>query len=195
MTNPLRTLYDTSAEHMTYGIGTMDLGVGPPAPIIMIQHGDWSREKLKMIRESFKGGIILTCSEHKPGVHHIHLATREVLTFEHAESEHTSVLRAPAWDAHLADVDHAAFRVFEAHCRQRGGFLLLVQAHTWEFLTVVDDGRGTVSVGVLLARATSTSDGRSRPEDSAIAVLRSKSVPVQFRFAYVSSPGQGANAP
>jgi hypothetical protein len=36
-------------------------------------------------------------------------------------------------------------------------------AYASMFLTVVDDGRGAVSVGVLLARETATSDERSRP--------------------------------
>jgi hypothetical protein len=149
----LHRLYDASAEDMRYGIGTVDLGTCPPAPIIMIQYGNWSREKLEVIRDSFRSGITLSSSERKSGVHHIHLATREVLTFEHAEGEHTSVLRAPAWDAHLASVEGSAFRVFDECRRQRGGFLLVTQAGGWEFMTAVDGMRDRAIVGTMLPRA------------------------------------------
>jgi hypothetical protein len=42
------------------------------------------------------------------------------------EGEHTSVLRAPAWDAHLAEVEDRAFRLLDANRQRYGGFLLLI---------------------------------------------------------------------
>jgi hypothetical protein len=70
--------------------------------------------------------------------------------------EHASVLRAPAWDAHLKDVDGTAFRVFEANRQHRGGFLLRVQAGGREFMTVVDDAEERVIVGSIVPRSAPT---------------------------------------
>ena len=62
----------------------------------------------------------------------------------------TSVLRAPAWDAHLARVDSQIFASFEAERQQTGGFLLLVQAKAGEFLSVIDDAKDRTLVGAIL---------------------------------------------
>ena len=75
----LKQLYDATQEDMRYAIGTMDLGTGPPAPIICIHYRDWSREQLEVVRETFESGIILTSAECRPGVHHVYLATRETI--------------------------------------------------------------------------------------------------------------------
>ena len=142
---------------MTYGIGAIDLGTGSPAPIISIYYRGWSREQLEVVRETFKSGIILSSAERKPGVHHVYLGTRETISMQQTEGEHTSVLRGPAWDAHLVDVDGSAFRVFQANRRRRGGFLLLVQTGEWEFLTaVVDEHENRAIVGAMLPSTEGT---------------------------------------
>jgi len=128
MNTKLRQLYDASQEDMHDGIGTIDLGTGPPAPIISIRYLGWSRAKLEVVRESFRSGIILSSARRESGLLHAYLGTRETMTIEYAEGEKTDVLRASAWDAHLADIDGAAFEAFDANRRHRGGFLLLVQA-------------------------------------------------------------------
>lgn len=164
MNSKLRRLYDASEEDMTYGIGVLDLGTGPPAPIIRIRYRGWSRAKLEIIRESFRSGIILSSARRNSGLYHACLGTRETMTIEHAEGEHTDVLRAPAWDAHLADIDGAAFAVFDTDRRRRGGFLLLMQAGEWEFLTVVDELRDQAIVGVTVPLRTQ--DLASRTQDT-----------------------------
>jgi hypothetical protein len=109
----LRRLYEASEEDMRFAIGTMQQGTDLPMPIICIVYRDWSREQLKIVRESFHAGITLTHQEHGPGVHQIRLATLETITIEQAEGGHTSVLRAPAWDADLVGIDGAALRAFD----------------------------------------------------------------------------------
>lgn len=65
---------------------------------------------------------------------------------------HTSVLRAPAWDAQLAKVEDQALRIFEAGRTRYGGFLLLLQTPEWEFLAGLDEISGSTSVGSILPR-------------------------------------------
>jgi len=152
MNRKLRQLYDASEEDMTYGIGAIDMGTVSPAPIISIHYRAWSREKLEIVRESFKLGVILSSARRESGTYHAYLGTRETITIQQPEGEHTSVLRAPAWDAHLTDVDGAAFEVFDANRRRWGGFLLLAQAGEWEFMTAVDEARDRAIVGATLPR-------------------------------------------
>lgn len=152
MANSLRRLYDASEEDMAYGIGVIDLGTVPPAPIISIHYRDWTREQLELVRESFKSGIVLTCTAKSPGVHHVHLATEETISFQQAEGGHTTLLRAPAWDADLGVVEEAAFQVFEASRQAQGGFLVLLQTAEWEFLAAFDDRCDGVEVGPIQPR-------------------------------------------
>jgi hypothetical protein len=112
MRNKLHRLYDASAENMKYGIGAIDAGTGPPTPIICIQYRNWPREKLKIVRESFRSGIILSSTVAKSGLCDVHLRTRELVGLQQVENEHITVLRAPAWDAHLQGIDGPAFESF-----------------------------------------------------------------------------------
>lgn len=156
MNRTLRQLYDASEEDMTYGIGVMDLGTGIPSPIVCIHYKEWSREQLELVRESFHDGIVLTTAEKLPGVHHVHLATRETMSFQHVEGGQTAVLRAPAWDADLGEVDEVAFQIFEANRQVRGGFLVLLQSAEWEFLVAVDDRFDGIEVGPIQPRSLPT---------------------------------------
>jgi hypothetical protein len=82
----------------------------------------------------------------------VYIGTRETIAIQQAEGKRTSILRAPAWDADLADVEHRAFRLFEANRKRRGGFLLLVLTREWEFLTAVEDADDRTIVGAILPR-------------------------------------------
>lgn len=150
MKSKLRQLYDASEEDMTYGIGAIDMGTGPPAPLISIRYRGWLRQKLEIVRDSIKSGVILSSARRESGTYHAYLGTREMITVQQAEGEHTAVLRAPAWDAHLRDVDGAAFEIFDANRRRRGGFLLLVQAGEREFITAVDEANDRAIVGAII---------------------------------------------
>jgi hypothetical protein len=152
MNNDLKQFYESTEEDLIYGIGLIQLVDAESTPFIYIHYRDWSREKLEVVRESFQGGLILVSAERKPGQHHVYIGTRETIAVQQAGDEHTSILRAPAWDAHLADVAGGAFRLFKAHRERRGGFLLLVQTAEWEFLTAVDDVDHRTFVGIILPR-------------------------------------------
>lgn len=161
MKNKLRQLYNASEEDMTYGIGVVVMGTGPPTPIISVHYCGWSREKLEIVRESFKSGIVLSSTEVGPGVYQVHVATRERISIQHAVGKDKSVLRAPAWDADLTDVDGAAFQVFDANRRRRSGFLLLVQAGAWEFMTAVNETNEPTIVGTILPRHSAVATDHS----------------------------------
>ena len=153
MNHSLRELYESTEEDMFFGIGLIQLPDAKPAPYIHVFYQDWSREKLEVVRESFKSGLILVSAERKPGLHHLYIGTRESIALQQTEGEHTSVLKAPAWDAHLADVEDLTFRMFEINRKRHGGFLLLVQTPEWEFLTAVEDPEDRTVVGPVQGRS------------------------------------------
>jgi hypothetical protein len=153
MNNDLRQLYESTEEDLLYGIGLIQLMEAEPTPFIHIHYRDWSREKLEIVRESFKGGLILVSAERKPGRHYVYIGTKETIAIQHRKGEHTSILRAPAWDAHLKDVEERAFRLFEANRQRHRGFLLLAQTPNREFLTAVDDADDRITVGAILPRS------------------------------------------
>ncbi len=65
----------------------------------------------------------------------------------------TGVLRAPAWDAQLSNIDPAIVRRFQADRARVGGFVLLVQTPEWEFLTVVEGSGVRCAVGSITPRS------------------------------------------
>ena len=150
MNNELDELYESTAEDLRFGIGTLELPNLQPAPIILVHYCDWSLEKLDVIRESFRDGVILLRGRRSDDARDLYLATRERICLQAEQDGHTSMLRAPAWDARLANVDVSVLRIFEAERQHFSGFLLLVQAEEWEFLTVVDDSRDRTIVGAVL---------------------------------------------
>jgi hypothetical protein len=153
MKNLLRQLCDSTEEDLIYGVGLIQLTDADPAPFIHIRYRSWSRERLEVVRESFQGGLILVSAERKPGQHHVYIGPRETIAIQQREGGHTSILRAPAWDAHLADAENRASWVFEANRKHCGGFLLLVQTPEWEFLTAVEDADDRTIVGVIWPRS------------------------------------------
>jgi hypothetical protein len=152
MNHDLRKLYESTAEDLIYGVGLFQLPNAGPVPLIHIHYRGWSREKLEVVCESFKSGLILVSGRRKNGNQDLYIATREQIALHQKEGADTSILRAPAWDAHLAQVEEQAYAVFEAQRRRSGGFLLLVQTPAWECLTVVDDCDQTI-VGDILPRS------------------------------------------
>ncbi len=95
MTNgiDLKQLYHATEEDMRFAIGSIAVAGQPPVPIIQIHYHDGSREKLEVVRESFKSGLILVSAERKPGLHHLYLGTRETIAIQQTEGEHRSILR------------------------------------------------------------------------------------------------------
>ena len=139
MNKTLKELYESTAEEFLFGICMLQLPRCTPAPYIHIHYPDWSREKLDVVRETFRGGITLVSSRRPTGHHDMHLTTRETVTIQCPDESDTSVLRGPAWSAHLSAIEHEELTAFES---QRGGFdgyLLLLQTPQWEFLTGIDD--------------------------------------------------------
>lgn len=73
MNNDLTKLYESTEEDMSYGIGLIQLTDAEPAPFIHIHYRDWSREKLEVVRESFKDALILVSAERRPGQHYVYI--------------------------------------------------------------------------------------------------------------------------
>ncbi len=96
MNNELEQLYENTAEDLRFGIGTLKLPNLRPAPIIQIHYRDWSRGKLDVIRQSFRGGVILVSGRRASGACDLYLATRERIGLQAKHDGHTSMLRAPA---------------------------------------------------------------------------------------------------
>lgn len=109
----LEDLYRATEEDLLYGIGLLALPDQDPAPIIHIHYRNWSREKLEIVRESFRGGLVLTFSCQTGGTRDLHISTRERVAMRATEGDHTSILRAPAWDAHLGGIDDQVVRRFK----------------------------------------------------------------------------------
>lgn len=135
----LKNVYASTAEDLRFKIGTMQLGNIPPAPVIEIRYACWTREKLEVVRESLRDGLRLTVHPQQEGLVDFYLATSETITLQAQQAEHTSILRAPAWDARLVGIETSVVRIFEVQRRHHGGFLLLMQSAACEFMTIVDD--------------------------------------------------------
>ncbi len=150
MHDELQKLYESTGEDLLFGIGTIQLPNLKPAPVIQIHYEDWSREQLEVVRNSFRDGLILASGKRSNTVRDLYIATRQRMALRAKADGHTAVLRAPAWDAHLAKVEERVFHIFEAERQRYGGFLLMVQTAEWEFLTAHDDARDRTIVGVVL---------------------------------------------
>ena len=150
--NDLDRLYEATVEDMLFAIGIL-LTESGPAPYIHIFYRDWTREQLEVVRQSFKSGLTLVMGERKHGTRDLYLASREKVALQAEDNGHTSVLRAPSWDARLADIDEAVVCAFETNRRRHGGFLLLVQTPEWEFLSSVSNVDGRTSVGAVLTQS------------------------------------------
>ena len=148
----LEDLYRATEEDMEFAIGLLALPNLEPAPYIHIHYRNWTRGMLEVVRESFTDGLILVNGKRKRGKCDLVLRTHERIALQAKENGHTSVLRAPAWDAHLAGVDEAAVDRFEASRAPYGSFVVLVQTPEWEFLTTVCDPRGTTVPGRIQRR-------------------------------------------
>ena len=155
MNDHLHKLYDATAEDLLFGIGRLVLPDCRPAPCIQIHYTTWSLEKLDVVRGSFRDGLLLTSQQCPAGAYDLSIATRQWVTLQSERNGHTSLLRGPAWDAVLEGVEREAFGVFERGRRAFGGFLLLMQASCWEFMTGVDESKDTATVGVIVPRTTS----------------------------------------
>jgi hypothetical protein len=151
-TKHLEDLYRATEEDMQFAIGLLVLPDIGTVPYIHVHYSNWTRGMLEVVRESFKDGLILGGEGRKRGAYDLVICTREQIALQAKENGHTSVLRAPAWDAHLADVDPPAVEQFEANRARCGGFLLLVQTPEWEFLTTVYDPNGTTVIGCVQRR-------------------------------------------
>ena len=108
------------------------------------------------MRQSFHEGIVLSKKANGVDGFEVHLATRQKIVVRSDHHGHTSVLRAPAWNAHLGCVDPEVVQRFEDGRRKCGGFLLLMQAGEWEFTTLVNDGDRPPMVGPIVPRSDPT---------------------------------------
>jgi hypothetical protein len=159
----LEKLYEATGEDLLFAIGVMLVPGQQAAPYIHIYFAGWSREQLEVVRESFRDGLILASGRRPTGLRDLYLGTREKIALQASDGQDTSVLRAPAWDAHLSEVAEGAVDRFEANRQRSGGFLLLVQTLEWEFLTAVDDASTATTIGPIEKRSRPMPIGYSYP--------------------------------
>ena len=160
----LDKLYQATGEDLLFAIGALLVPGQEPAPYVHILSRDWPRQKLEVVRESFRDGLILVNGKRSRGGYDLYIGTRETIALQANDGGHTSVLRAPAWDAHLPEVNEEAVQLFEANLKRAGGFLLLVQTPEWEFLSDVDDDHGKTTVGPIARRSMPMPTGNSSPQ-------------------------------
>lgn len=149
----LEQLYQATEEDLAYGIGTIAAPGNRAVPFIQVCYRQWTREKLELVRSTFKAGVAVTISRPTGGTCDIHVSTRTRITVQAEQAGHTSVLRAPAWDARLAGMHEAVVRRFEAGRVKSGGFLLALITAAWQYVTAVDDIRDRTIVGPILSRS------------------------------------------
>jgi hypothetical protein len=135
----LNDLYDATEENLLYAVGLLAQDELEPVPIVCIHYTRWSREQLSVVRESCRDGLVLSITRRPDGLCDLHISTRQRLAIQTRDGEHTRVLNAPDWDAHLEAVNETVISQFEAGRQQVGGYLLLMQTPDWEFLTAVED--------------------------------------------------------
>ncbi len=134
----LTNLYKATEEDMLFGIGLLAEPGQPAAPMIQIFYSGWSREMLDIVRESLQAGVSLAITQTNGHTCDLHLATRERIALQTTAAGESEILRAPAWDAHLTNVEPDALAQFEAGRQRFGGFLLLMQSPEWEFVAAID---------------------------------------------------------
>ncbi len=100
-----------------------------------------------MVRDTLRGGVTLTCTQRTSGRCDLCLAARDQVRLTCAAGGETSVLRGPAWNAQLDDVEGEVYRWFEAQRARHGGFVLLIQTPDWEFMVGVEWGLRNPLIG------------------------------------------------
>lgn len=149
----LRNLYDATATDLRFGIGLLAMPDRGHAPYIHIHQPGWTREMLGIVRASFWDGLVLVSRKGTAGTVDLHLATRQRVAIQANKGGHTSLLRGPAWDAHLPGIHARVAQEFKSNCRRCGGFLLLVQTPEWEFLTAVQGEGKRCEIGPTTPRS------------------------------------------
>ncbi|MHC4093935.1 MAG: hypothetical protein ACYSVY_27295, partial [Planctomycetota bacterium] len=56
----LERLYEATGEDLLFAIGQLLLPGNEAAPYVHIFYRDWPREKLEVVREAFRDGLVLT---------------------------------------------------------------------------------------------------------------------------------------
>jgi len=133
----LKQIYDATEEDLRFGVGLLDVPGRGQVPFIQIHQPGWSREMLEIVRESFQDGLMLTETTNASGTVDLYLATRQRIVIQAENRGRTGVLRAPAWDARLSNIDPVIALQFQTDRARHGGFLLLVQTVEWEFVVAV----------------------------------------------------------
>ena len=159
----LDNLYNATEEDLLYGIGQLGVPDGPASPLIHIHYRHWSRRKLDIVRASLRDGITLTIEQSIAGSHALHIATHECISVQVRTGDHTSVLRAPAWDAHLTDIEEEVVRQFIADQRACDGHVLLLQTPVWDLLCGFDTSGNVIRIGDVTPR-TAPIPGESTTE-------------------------------
>lgn len=159
----LEQLYQSTEEGFLYAVGLFAAPDQPPAPLIQVYYSDWSHEQLAAVRASVDEGLTLVHDQAADRSCSLSLATRQKIAIRAAHDGHTSVLQAPAWDAHLAGVDRRVATQFADQRRRLGGFVLLVQGREHEFLAAVDDSAERVHVGPIQPLSLRPPPGATAP--------------------------------
>jgi hypothetical protein len=160
MSPELAKLYESTAEDLLFGMGSLRLPNVGLVPLIHVHYPLWSREELELIRQSFYGGLILVSGRRSGQLLDVYIATKERIVLQAQKDGQTDVLRGPAWDARLASVTETVFAMFNAQRQSYGGFLLLVQTPALEFLAAVDETNDHTHVGSILPQSLPIPSGQ-----------------------------------
>jgi hypothetical protein len=160
MSPELARLYESTAEDLLFGMGSLRLPNVGLVPLIHVHYPLWSRDELEPVRQSFYGGLILVSGRRSGQLLDIYIATKERIVLQAQKDGQTDVLRGPAWDARLASVTETVFAQFNAQRQRYGGFLLLVQTPAWEFLSAVDERNDRTHVGSILPQSLPIPSGQ-----------------------------------
>ena len=119
----------------------------------MVPGGRAVKEKLGELVGAVAGGGAPAVGPRAVSACHVHVSTQERVAVHVEQGEHTSVLRAPAWDAHLTGIDEQVVHWFEIDRRRFGGFLLLMQTPEGEFRASTSNAGGRVRAAAVQPRS------------------------------------------
>ncbi len=148
-TGDLEALYRATETDLRYALGVLVLPELGAVPVLQISYATWTREMLIAIQAPLARGLELVSSVAPDGTSALHLSTREQVALRVTRAGQTFVWQAPAWEAHLTGVAAGSLAQFEAECRRRGLYWLVLRTPAWACFVQVQHPAGTTDVGAL----------------------------------------------
>ncbi len=148
-TGDLEALYRATETDLRYALGVFALRELGAVPLLQISYATWTREMRTAIQAPLARGLELVSSVASDGTSELHLSTQTQVVLRATRAGQTFVWQAPAWEAHLTGVAAGCLAQFEAECRRRGLYWLVLRTPAWVCFVQVQHPAGTTQVGVL----------------------------------------------